>query len=109
MNINFHFGTNSLQSPTLSYGRLLVYTSTHCYCSHIQHTHTHSIPDELGRVRLRHGAQPGSDYINASFIDVGTHTHTHTHTHTLTHCSDISYLSLSQCVCVCVCVCVVGV
>ena len=29
-----------------------------------------SLPDELGRVRLRHGSKPGSDYINASFIDV---------------------------------------
>ena len=29
-----------------------------------------SLSDELGRVRLRPGPQPGSDYINASFIDV---------------------------------------
>ena len=29
-----------------------------------------SFSDELGRVRLRHGSKPGSDYINASFIDV---------------------------------------
>ena len=26
--------------------------------------------DELGRVRLRFGSKKGSDYINASFIDV---------------------------------------
>ena len=40
-------------------------------------THTQAVSklntlfsDELGRVRLRHGPLPGSDYINASFIDV---------------------------------------
>ena len=30
----------------------------------------HSVADELCRVRLRQGHTPGSDYINASFIDV---------------------------------------
>ena len=29
-----------------------------------------SLTDELGRVRLRFGPKQGSDYINASFIDV---------------------------------------
>ena len=29
-----------------------------------------SLSDELGRVRLRFGTKQGSDYINASFIDV---------------------------------------
>ena len=38
---------------------LLMYV--HCWCL---------LSDELGRVRLRHGPKPGSDYINASFIDV---------------------------------------
>ena len=28
--------------------------------------------DEMGRVRLRFGQKKGSDYINASFVDVGT-------------------------------------
>ena len=31
-----------------------------------------SLSDELGRVRLRLGSKKGSDYINASFIDVNT-------------------------------------
>ena len=34
-----------------------------------------SLSDELGRVRLRFGPKPGSDYINASFIDVRTTEH----------------------------------
>ena len=32
--------------------------------------------DEFGRVRLKHGPTPGSDYINASFIDVWDTLHT---------------------------------
>ena len=36
----------------------------------------HFLPltDELGRVRLKHSSGRGSDYINASFIDLNTHT-----------------------------------
>ena len=43
--------------------------------------HSLSLTDELGRVRLKHSSGRGSDYINASFIDVSTHTHMHTHSH----------------------------
>ena len=45
-----------------------MYSNIHYYCSYII-----SLSDELGRVRLRPGPQPGSDYINASFVDVCLH------------------------------------
>ena len=56
----------------------------------------HSLPltDELGRVRLKHSSSRGSDYINASFIDVSTHLHTlimHTHSYVHTHMNTIIY------------------
>ena len=41
--------------------------------------------DDHNRVKLLEvDGMEGSDYVNASFVDVR---HTHTHTHTLVHCS----------------------
>ena len=57
----------------------------------------HYLPltDELGRVRLKHSSGRGSDYINASFIDVNTHLHTlimHTHSYVHTHMNTYIHL-----------------
>ena len=45
------------------------------------HIHVHCSPDEAARVRLRHDQQLGSDYINASFIDVSNTLVSNKHLH----------------------------
>ena len=56
---------------------VLLYTQFISFCLHI-HSHVCNVStsvyfiDELYRVNLRHNGQPGSDYINASFINVST-------------------------------------
>ena len=45
---------------------------------HLSLSSTSHSSDELGRVRLRYSHKQGSDYINASFIDVSNTPHTYT-------------------------------
>ena len=66
-------------------------TTLHCFFvpteNNLAPPTLHSLPltDELGHVRLKHSSGRGSDYINASFIDVNTHMYTYLCSHSYEH------------------------
>ena len=51
--------------------------------------------DEAARVRLRYGPQPGSDYINASFIDVSSG-HYYVHVLGMCFCESTNHYYIAQ-------------